>query len=209
MFFLRTVRIMVNDDKAEAGHGKRSRCRSPEEIIPKEVDAGSEAEEMEGFAEDDIAGDLENLYAEMESLNDRHLRLAAEFDNYRKRVERDRAQSRSMAQAEIVKAVLEVLDDLQRIMDQGHADGSATALQEGIALVEKKFRHVLESAGLKPLDVEGECFDPATMEAMMTVPADGPEDDGLVAAVFAKGYLFKDILIRPAKVQVKQYQDCQ
>lgn len=154
---------------------------------------------------DDSTAQLETLQEELETLNDRHLRLAAEFDNYRKRVDRERAELRARSQAELVGQLLEVLDDLQRVAHYDPDQISAAALRDGASLVEKKLRRALERAGLEPIDAEGEFFNPATMEAIMTMPAEHPEEDDVVADVFQKGYRFKDVLIRPARVRVKKY----
>ena len=157
---------------------------------------------------DDAAGDedLEALQAELNALNERHLRLAAEFDNYRKRTGREREGLRSRAQADLAKSLLEVLDDLQRVAEYEVDAVSVESILEGVQLVEKKFRHALASAGLEPIQAEGEFFNPNTMEALMTVPAEHPEEDDVVADVFQKGYRFDDVLIRPARVRVKKYQ---
>jgi molecular chaperone GrpE len=149
---------------------------------------------------------LESLQSEMASLNDRHLRLAAEFDNYRKRIDRERAELWSRAQAELVKTLLEALDDLQRVESIDVERATVETLHEGIRLVEKKLRRSLEVAGLESIDAEGEFFNPAIMEALMTLPAEHPEEDEVVADVFEKGYRFKDLLIRPARVRVKKYE---
>lgn len=164
--------------------------------------AGAEAAQVS----DDVAAQLEALESELGTLNDRHLRLAAEFDNYRKRIARERTELWARSQAELVKPLLEVLDDLQRVVQYEPETASAEALGEGARLVEKKFRRVLESAGLEPIDPSGEFFNPATMDALMTVPAEHPEEDDVVADVFQKGYRFGDLLIRPARVRVKQYE---
>jgi len=153
----------------------------------------------------DATAQLEGLQQDLESLNERHLRLAAEFDNYRKRIERERTELYARAQADLVKRMLDALDDIQRVSEVDLAATTTEALLEGIVLVEKKLRHVLASAGLEPIEVEGEFFNPATMEALMTVEAAHPEEDDIVADVFQKGYRFKDQLIRPARVRVKKY----
>nr|PZN90862.1 MAG: nucleotide exchange factor GrpE [bacterium] len=149
---------------------------------------------------------LAKLQAELEALNDRHLRLAAEFDNYRKRVERERTELWGRAQGELAKRLLEVLDDLQRVSELDVATATAASLLEGIQLVEKKMRHALESMGLEPIDPRGEFFNPETMEALMMLPAESPEEDEVVVDVFQKGYRFKGHLIRPARVRVKKYE---
>lgn len=165
------------------------------------------AESAEGVAaEADAAAELAALRAQLDTLNDRYLRLAAEFDNYRKRTERERGEAWTRAQADLVVRLLESLDDLQRVA-AFEADGaSVESVLEGVRLVEKKLRGELESAGLVAVEAEDKPFDPMTMEALMTVPAERPEDDDVVADVFQKGYLFKDTLIRPARVRVRKYE---
>ena len=134
---------------------------------------------------------MDALRAELDALTDRHLRLAAEFDNYRKRTERERVEIGTRAQAELVTRLLEVLDDLQRVTELEEDSASVASVLEGVRLVEKKFRRTLEGAGLEPIEAEGEIFDPLTMEALMTLPADRPGDDDRVADVFQKGYRFR------------------
>ena len=150
---------------------------------------------------------LQELQQELESLQDRHLRLAAEFDNYRKRVNRERSDLWSQAQADLVKQLLDVFDDLQRFVHHDGPTDSGEAVLDGVRLVEKKLRQALEAAGLECVEAEGEQFDPVIMEAVLTVPAESPEEDGLIAMVLQRGYRFKDLLLRPSKVQVKQHQD--
>ncbi|MBD0318798.1 MAG: nucleotide exchange factor GrpE [Gemmatimonadetes bacterium] len=142
---------------------------------------------------------------ELSSLRDRHLRLAAEFDNYRKRVERERSESFVRAQAALLERLLEPLDDLQRIADFDPATTASSALHEGAEMVERKFLRAMESAGLEIVEAEGKDFDPAVHEALTTVPAASPEDDDTVAQVFQKGYRFKGLLLRPARVVVRKF----
>jgi len=148
---------------------------------------------------------LEGLQQDLEALNERHLRLAAEFDNYRKRIERERTELYARAQADLIKRLLDVVDDIQRVAAVDVANTTTETLHEGIVIVEKKLRHMLASAGLEVIEAEGEFFNPATMEALATVETDRPEEDEMVADVFQKGYRFHDHLIRPARVRVKKY----
>ncbi len=159
-----------------------------------------------GDAASSPSADLELLQREIDGLNDRHLRLAAEFDNYRKRVERERADSRDRAQAELVSRLVDALDDFDRVVEVDPAAASVESVLEGAGLVRKKLRQSLESAGLKTIDPVGEAFDPASMEALMTVPAEHPDEDEVVADVLQKGYRFHDVLLRPARVRVKKYE---
>ena len=153
----------------------------------------------------DIA-ELRRLQDEIQALNERHLRLAAEFDNYRKRVERERSEQHNRSQAALAARVLDALDDLQRVEHFDPAQVTAQSLLEALELVERKFRQALESAGLSEVAAKGEIFDPRTMEAVMAVPAEHPEEDDVVAEVYRKGYRFGGTLVRPAQVAVKKHE---
>lgn len=143
---------------------------------------------------------------ELSAMRDRHLRLAAEFDNYRKRVERERGESWVRAQAQLAEKLLEPLDDLQRIADFDPATTSASALHEGAEMVEKKFLRALEAAGLELIDAAGKPFDPTVHEAITTGPTSVREEDDTVGDVFQKGYRFKGVLLRPARVRVRKHE---
>jgi molecular chaperone GrpE len=179
-----------------------------------EVAAAAAAGGLAGPADDgaqeasaaDLA-ELARLQEEIDGLNDRHLRLAAEFDNYRKRIERERAEQHTRSQASLAGRLLDALDDLQRVEHFDPASVSTESLLEALALVERKFRQALEAAGLEEVLAQGEIFDPNTMEAVMTAPAEHPEEDEVVADVFRKGYRFGNTLVRPAQVRVKKYED--
>lgn len=158
------------------------------------------------------AGAIAALDAELDALRrglkdatDRHLRLAAEFDNYRKRVERERADLWARAQADIAARLLDTLDDLERVAHHTET-ATAQALHEGVQLIERKLRATLAAAGLEEVEAENASFDPQVMEAVAVVPAEGPEDDDVVSDVFQRGYRFKSQLLRPARVRVKKHE---
>jgi molecular chaperone GrpE len=142
--------------------------------------------------------------AEVEALRDRYLRLAAEFDNYRKRTERERTESWGRAQAQLVERLLDGLDDLQRVADFAPST-SVDSLLEGVQMVERKLLRALETAGLEVMEPAGERFDPAAHEALMTGEAEDAEEDETVGMVLQKGYRFNNILLRPARVQVRKF----
>ncbi|MBW3628580.1 MAG: nucleotide exchange factor GrpE [Gemmatimonadetes bacterium] len=142
---------------------------------------------------------------ELQALRERYLRLAAEYDNYRKRTEKERVESWGRAQAQLVHQLLDALDDLQRVAHFTTETVSAQALLEGVRMVERKLTRVLESAGLEVLDASGQAFDPAVHEAIVTAAAEREEDDDSVGEVFQKGYRFKGDLLRPARVQVRKF----
>lgn len=167
--------------------------------VAAEEDARTAEEEAE-----EIVDDLAETQAQLEDLNDRHLRLAAEFNNYRRRSEQERLESWSRAQADLVTRFLDVLDDLSRVANLDLSNATVETIMEGIDLVERKFLRVLEEAGVEVIDPAGEPFDPERMEAMMRVPTESEEEDETVAEVFAKGYTLDGILVRPARVSVKK-----
>ena len=170
------------------------------------VEEAATPEEMEEReAEEELAAELDRLQAEFETLNDRHLRLAAEFENYRKRARGEMTEAWSRAQADLVRRLLDSLDDLERVTEQDPDTTAVESLLEGVELVEQKLRRALKDAGVEELTPVGEPFDPEIMEAMLSVPAEEPEQDETVAQVLQKGYLFKDHLVRPARVSV--YKD--
>jgi molecular chaperone GrpE len=152
-----------------------------------------------------IQSDLDQLQGELEAARERHLRLAAEFDNYRKRVARDQSETVARAQAVLLGKLVEVLDDLERVAH--HSETATTeSLLHGVELVERKLKQSLESSGLERIVAEGP-FDPATMEAITTVPTDDPAQDDHVADVFQPGYRYQGVLLRPARVRVKKFED--
>ena len=141
---------------------------------------------------------LENEVAE---LKDRHLRLAAEFDNYRKRINRERSELSDRAQASFVAELLDVLDDLDRLVASDPAT-PLPSLREGLSAVDRKLWKELEDAGVERIDPVGTPFDPSQHEAVSTVPAPDRSRDQQVSATFQPGYRFKGVLVRPARVQV-------
>jgi molecular chaperone GrpE len=138
---------------------------------------------------------------EFQEMRDRHLRLAAEFDNYRKRVARERVELTDRAQALFIARLLDVLDDLDRLVAT-ETSTSEEALRGGLMLVDKKLRKELEAAGVERIDPTGQPFNPAEQEAVSIVPPPDPSKDHTVSATFQSGYRFKGALVRPARVQV-------
>jgi molecular chaperone GrpE len=143
---------------------------------------------------------------EIAALKDRHLRLAAEFDNYRKRVERERSEAWVRAQAQLAERLLEPLDDLERIRESSSDGSTAGAVGEAVEMVRRKLVRSLEAAGLEAIEAADQPFDPTVHEALTTVPTASPEEDDLVAQVYQQGYRFKGVLLRPARVVVKKHQ---
>ena len=136
---------------------------------------------------------------------DRYLRLAAEYDNYRKRSTKERQDAGTRAQADLVRQLIEALDDVARFAHVDPATTDATTIVQGVDMVEKKFMKALGGAGLEIINPVGETFDPALHEAVATEPTSAQEDDHVVSRVYQPGYVFKSQLLRPARVVVKQW----
>ena len=154
-------------------------------------------------ASDDPVGDLQR---EITLERDKYLRLAAEFDNFRKRMTRERIEAEARGQGELVRRLLDPLDDVARFAHVDPAVTDSATLVEGVAMVEKKLDKSLRAAGLETVNPAGEKFDPALHEAVATQPTDDPELDHTVAQVYQVGYTFKGQLLRPARVVVRQHQ---
>lgn len=142
---------------------------------------------------------------ELDALRDRYLRLAAEYDNYRKRTDRERVESRDRAQAQLVEKLLEPLDDLQRVAQLSVESTTAEAVLEGVRMVERKLAKALEAAGLEIVEARGVRFDPSMHDALMMAPTEDAAEDDTVGEVFQVGYRFRGSLLRPARVQVRKH----
>ena len=168
----------------------------------EELDVDEQADGDPGAAPTAAQVALEQRMAEQQ---EKYLRLAAEYDNYRKRTARERSEQTSRAQAELVRLLLDPLDDLSRFAHVDPATTDAATVVQGVDMVERKFLKTLGAAGLEIVDPVNQTFDPQVHEAVATEPALSPEDDHVVARVFQVGYLFNGQLLRPARVVVKQW----
>jgi molecular chaperone GrpE len=148
---------------------------------------------------------IRRLEEQLEEARDRHLRLAAEYDNYRKRAVRERTELNDRAQAALVGRLLDALDDMDRLSTDG-GSASADQIRQAVELVDKKLRKELQSAGLERIEPTGAPFDPSVHEAVSAVPPSSPDQDHTVSATFQVGYRFKGTLVRPARVQVYSEQ---
>jgi molecular chaperone GrpE len=142
---------------------------------------------------------------ELEEQRDKYLRLAAEYDNFRKRTARERQEAHWRGQADMLKGMIEALDDLGRFAHVDPATTDAKTVVDGVEMVERKLQKTLAGHGMEIINPVDHPFDPAIHEAVMTEPATSKEDDHLVARVFQVGYLFNGQLLRPARVVVKQW----
>ena len=143
--------------------------------------------------------------AAVDEQRDRYLRLAAEYDNFRKRATRERQEAGARAQGELVKQLIDALDDLARFAHVDPATVDAATVVQGVDMVEKKVMKALSAAGLQVVNPVHQTFDPSLHEAVGTEPALAREDDHVVSRVYQPGYVMGGQLLRPARVVVKQW----
>jgi molecular chaperone GrpE len=151
------------------------------------------------LGEDSARDEVDHLKTELDHVRDIYLRKLAEFDNFRKRVEREREVSRGAATEGLVKDLLPVLDNFERALQ--HADDDSGAFHEGVEMIAKQLWDVLERTGVAEVNPLGQPFDPELHEAVQRVE-DSEQVPGTVALVMLKGFTLGDRLIRPAMVGV-------
>ncbi|MEP6618640.1 MAG: nucleotide exchange factor GrpE [bacterium] len=173
-----------------------------EHVSPDAVMPDNQPESQADSSADPVDGELQK---QLDDQKDKYLRLAAEYDNFRKRTARERQEAQQRGQADMLKGLIEPLDDIGRFAHVDPAVTDAKTLVDGVAMVEKKLSKTLAGHGLEVLDPLGHPFDPSLHEAVMTEPATSAEEDHVVARVFQVGYVFNGQLLRPARVVVKQW----
>jgi molecular chaperone GrpE len=162
---------------------------SPEDALPAETLEGQLAV---------VTADRDRLAAENAELNDRLRRAWAEFDNARRRAERDRSDFLQFAAMDLVRSLLPVLDDFERARK---VETSDKEYAKGVELIYQRFADALKKMGLEPIETEGKQFDPNHHEAVQRVQTDEAEDQAILGEL-QRGYNFKGKLLRPAWVKV-------
>ena len=147
---------------------------------------------------------LEVAQEEIEQLRDKYLRSVAEFDNYRKRTTKEKAELILNGGANAIKAILPVLDDMERAIENGGKTDDPKVLREGMELIYQKFQKALEGLGVKKIETEDADFDVDIHEAIAMVPGMGDDKKGKVIDCLQQGYKLNDKVIRHAKVAVGQ-----
>lgn len=201
----------VTEGNAAAGESGTPAGQASGSAEKADLDTGSagSADELDapgqgagGVPVEPAGSRAERLQRELDAVNDRYLRLAAEFDNFKKRVARERVELADRAQAAFVVRMLDVLDDLDRLVAGERSAASGEVIYDATVLINRKLRKELEAAGLQQIDPAGQPFDPTLHEAVSVVPPPDPSQDHTVSITFQTGYLFKGTLVRPARVQV-------
>lgn len=180
---------------------KRNVGEMEEEITNASMtgDTANQAEALETVSA--LQNELSATQAKANEYLEGWQRALADFANYKKRVERDQAQTYQNAAVSILKRYLEVVDDLERALKTRPQDGDGAVWAEGIELIYRKLMAILESEGIQPMDAEGKMFDPNLHEAI-TSEDSNQHESGQIIEVVQKGYLLGDRVIRPALVRV-------
>lgn len=183
---------------------KKEEATSSEKCATEKAEAQeADTKETEKKAEEEKQEDpLEKANKEIADLKDKYLRTLAEFDNYKKRTLKEKAELILNGSEKTVKAVLPVLDDFERALQDKSEDPKA--IKEGVQMIFNKFVKALQSLGVKKIDTEDKDFDTDFHEAVAMVPGMGDEKKGKVIDCVQTGYTLNDKVIRHAKVAVGQ-----
>jgi molecular chaperone GrpE len=174
------------------------------EVIPPDVDDREAPSPATTALIEKLARELEQKTKEAAEANEKYLRTYADFDNYRKRTQRDLADFRKYANEQFALELLTVVDHLGLALKHAEESGeNRQGMREGVELVFKQLREVLEKFGVKQISAEGEPFDPAQHDAMMQVSTDEVPENTVVT-VMQDGYLYHEKVLRHAKVGVSK-----
>ncbi len=164
--------------------------------------AAAAAETVHGAVVEEYKARISTLASELSDLKDQYLRKAAEFENFRKRMTREKQESIEFANQSLLLDLIPVIDDFERAIKSSEASMDYASFHEGISMIEKRLVSTLESKwGLKRFDSAGEAFDPNRHEAIM-VENSADVEDATVGEDFLRGYTLKERVVRSAKVKV-------
>lgn len=172
---------------------------TPEEAVAKA--AAMEAEVKEAFSDENLEEKQDKKDIAIADLTDRLKRSMAEFDNFRKRSEKEKATMFDMGVGSIAEKILPVVDNFERAMAAAPKEGDGKAFAEGIAMIYNQLKKTLEDLGVKPIDCVGQPFDPNFHNAVMHVE-DESLGENVVAEELLKGYMYKDSVLRHSMVKV-------
>ena len=176
-----------------------------EGVQASEAEEQIEAEETQELtAEEKLEKELETVKKQVEEQKDKYLRLSAEFDNYRKRTLKEKAELIKNGGEKAITSILPILDDLERALQNMQKAEDVKAIYDGVDLIYQKFLKELSHEGLKKMEPVGESFDTDYHEAIALVPSPSEEQKGKVLDCVQTGYMLNDKVIRHAKVVVAQ-----
>ncbi len=145
---------------------------------------------------------IEELGEKLAEINDKYMRLYSEFDNYRKRTAKEKAELIKYAGEDVLKLLLPIIDDFERAIKSMGEDVQQDPFKEGILLIYNKFKSILEQKGVKPILAKGEKFDENLHEAVSHMPVSNENEKGMIVDELERGYLLNDKVIRYSKVVV-------
>ena len=170
----------------------------------QEETAQEEAPAAEQTVEEQLANMLEEAQQMVREEKDKYLRLSAEFDNYRKRTLKEKAELIKNGGEKTLTAILPVLDDFERALKNMETSEETKAMKEGVELIFNKFNKILSQEGLQKIETEGREFDVDFHEAIALIPAPSEDLKGKILDCVQTGYMLNDKVIRHAKVAVAQ-----
>ena len=179
-------------------------AQATEDQDDQEVTVVKEGTEEPQEEEDEEEDEISNLKSEISNLQDKYLRSVAEFDNYRKRTTKEKAELILNGGSNAIKAILPVLDEMERAIENGAKTEEPQVLREGMELIYQKFQKALEGLGVKQIETEDADFDVDVHEAVAMVPGMGDDKKGKVIDCLQRGYKLNDKVLRHAKVAVGQ-----
>jgi molecular chaperone GrpE len=179
-----------------------SSAQLTEEQLAQSLNTDENRAGIEGVDDMAIDDGDSRLQKELAEAKDKYLRLAAEFENYKRRTSRERIELIQTAGRDIIQSLLEVVDDTDRAISNLDKANDVVQVKEGVMLVFNKLKATLQSKGLKMMEAQGADFDPELHEAITEIPAGDPSMSGKVMDVITPGYYLNDKLIRHAKVIV-------
>ena len=177
---------------------------APVEETDKEAEDTENSENTENSEEAEELDPLEKAQKEIEELKTQLLYKVAEFDNYRKRTLKERAELILNGGEKFITAILPIIDDMERAIENGEKTDDPAVLREGMELIHQKFMKTLEAQGVSKIDTENADFDTDLHEAVAMVPGMGDDKKGKVIDCLQQGYKLNDKVIRHAKVAVGQ-----
>ena len=186
----------------ETKQNKSDETVNESQIEQQDMAAGEVAVEGLPDAESSESGELEKLEFQVSEAKDKYLRLYSDFENYKKRVNRERIDMVKTAGQDIMASILPMLDDMERAIKAMAEAKDVNAVKEGIELVYQKMKSITEGKGLKAMDAVGKDFDADLHDAIANVPVNDQKQKGKVIEEIEKGYYLNDKVIRHAKVVV-------
>ena len=179
-----------------------------EEVVKETVQTEENQQEEAPAAEQTVEEQLANMLEEAQQMvreeKDKYLRLSAEFDNYRKRTLKEKAELIKNGGEKTLTAILPVLDDFERALKNLEVSEETKAMKEGVELIFSKFQKILGQEGLQKIETEGQAFDTDFHEAIALIPAPSEDLKGKILDCVQTGYMLNEKVIRHAKVAVAQ-----